>query len=158
MEIVVIFITMLFLFIGLAGCILPVIPGPIISLIGLFFFHFFTSYKIGFNMLFLFVVLVIFITILDYWLQLYGVQRFGGGKKAIYGTFFGLLIGIFLFPPFGILFGPLTGAFFGSLMEKKNTSETIKITLGAFLGFIVGAVFKLLISSYIIYLVIVSLI
>ena len=153
METIIICIVFLFLFFGLIGCVIPVIPGPIFSLMGLFIFHFFTSHSISLNLLML-TILVFLFTILDYWLQLYSVQKFGGGKKAIYGTFIGLLVGMFFFPPFGIILGPLIGALIGALIEKKNTYDSVKIALGSLLGFIFGTVLKISISVYMIYLVI----
>ena len=98
-------------------------------------------------------ILVIVITFLDYWLQVYGVKKFGGGKKAVNGTIIGLVLGVFFIPPLGIIIGPLIGAFIGAKMEK-NENNTIKIAFGAFLGFLGGSILKILTSGYIIYIVI----
>ena len=48
----------------------------------------------------------------------------------------------------------IVGALIGSLIEKKNTYDSVKIALGSLLGFIFGTVLKISISVYMIYLVI----
>ena len=137
------------LFLGLIGSIIPALPGPPLSYLGLLLFHFFIS-KMDVDFIFWLAVLVVFITVLDYYLQIYGVKKAGGGKYAIRGSLVGMLSGIFLFPPFGILVGAFVGAFVGAKTEA-NSSE-VKIAFGALWGFIAGAILKLCTSFYIIYI------
>ena len=135
--------------IGLIGCIIPVLPGPPISFSGLLLFHFFTSYNLEEDTLWLLAAVVVAITFLDYWLQVYGVKRFGGGRKAINGTIIGLVLGLF-FLPFGVIIGPFVGAFLGAKMEaKEDMNRSIKIALGALAGFLGGTVLKFAVSIYI---------
>ena len=135
--------------IGLIGCIIPALPGPPISFSGLLLFHFFTSYNLEEDTLWLLAAVVVAITFLDYWLQVYGVKKFGGGKKAINGTIIGLVLGLF-FLPFGVIIGPFVGAFLGAKMEaKEDTNRAIKIALGALAGFLGGTVLKFTVSIYI---------
>ena len=96
--------------------------------------------------------LVIFVTFLDYYVQIKGVQLFGGGKKSTNGAIIGLIAGLFIFPPFGILIGPFIGALIGALMESDNNLwKSIKIATGAFVGFISGVILKISVCGYIIY-------
>jgi uncharacterized protein len=142
------------LLLGIIGCFIPIIPGPPISYSGLLVFHFFTSYSIEENILWLMAFVVIAVTIFDLWVQIYGVKKFGGTKKAINGSIIGLIIGIFFFPPFGIIIGPFLGAFIGARMEENSDgNKTIKIALGALAGFLAGTILKLSVSLYIIYIV-----
>ena len=64
--------------------------------------------------------IVITVMALDYWLQVYGVKKFGGKKKAINGTLIGLVVGMFAPIPFGFLLGPFAGAFIGAYLEEKE--------------------------------------
>jgi hypothetical protein len=96
---------------------------------------------------------VVFVTFLDYWLQIEGVKRFGGGKKATNGTIIGLLVGIFIFTPIGIIVCPFLGAYIGAKMEDKS-EEALKIAFGAIIGFLGGTFLKLLISGFIVYKVV----
>ena len=152
MDLIIVLVIILLL-IGLIGCIIPALPGPPISFLGLLLLHFFTSYTIDVETLWLLAAIVSLITFLDYWLQIYGVKKFGGGKKAINGTILGLVLGLLLFPPFGVIIGPFIGAFLGAKMEvKKDTSRAIKIAMGALAGFLGGTVLKFSVSIYIIIL------
>ena len=149
MDFIIIIIVILLLLIGLIGCIIPALPGPPISFSGLLLFHFFTSYNLEEDTLWLLAAVVVAITFLDYWLQVYGVKKFGGGKKAINGTIIGLVLGLF-FLPFGVIIGPFVGAFLGAKMEaKEDTNRAIKIALGALAGFLGGTVLKFAVSIYI---------
>ena len=150
MDFVIISIVILFLLIGLVGCVIPALPGPPISFLGLLILHFFSSYTIETETLWLLAAIVTIITFLDYWLQVYGVKQFGGGKKAIHGTILGLVLGLLFFPPFGVIIGPLIGAFLGAKLEvKEDKSRAIKIAIGALVGFLGGTVLKFAISIYI---------
>ena len=82
-------------------------------------------------------------------MQIYGVKKAGGGKYAIRGSVLGMLLGFFLFPPFGILVGAFIGAYIGAKIEMDENA--IKIAFGALWGFILGTLLKLSISVYIIY-------
>ena len=61
-------------------------------------------------------------------MQIYGVKKIGGTKKAVNGSIIGLIIGIFFLPPFGIIIGPFLGAFIGARMEENSdVNKAIKI-------------------------------
>jgi uncharacterized protein YqgC (DUF456 family) len=154
MEILVMIIIGILLFVGIIGCFVPVMPGPSISYGGLLVFHFFSSYTIKEDVLWFMAFVVIAVTVFDLWVQIYGVKKFGGTKKAVNGSIIGLIIGIFFFPPFGIIIGPFLGAFIGARMEENSdVNKAIKIALGALAGFLAGTMLKLSVSLYIIYLV-----
>lgn len=144
------FITFL---IGVAGSILPGIPGPLISYVGLVLLYFTTNFPIPNEMMWALGILMILSTVGDYVLQILGVKKLGGGKNAIRGTMIGTIIGL-LVPPVGILVGALLGAFIGAQSETDNDTQALKVALGAFVGFVLGTVVKLVYSIYIIYYVI----
>lgn len=149
MEILILLLVGILLVIGVIGSIIPVIPGPPISYAAVLLMHFFTSYQFDSYFLTTLASIVVFVTFLDYWLQFEGVKRLGGGKKATNGTIIGLLVGIFAFPPIGILVGPFLGAYIGAKMEDKS-EESLKIAFGAIIGFLVGTFLKLFISGFIV--------
>ena len=111
------------LFVGIIGCFFPIIPGPPISYGGLLVFHFFSSYTIKESVLWFMVFVVLVVTVFDLWVQIYGVKIFGGKKKAVNGSILGLIIGILLFPPFGIIIGSFAGAFIGASMEQDSDAK-----------------------------------
>lgn len=154
MEILILIGIGILLLLGIIGCFVPIIPGPPISYGGLLVFQFFSSYSIQENILWLIAFVVFAVTIFDIWVQIYGVKKFGGTKKAVNGSIIGLIIGIFSFPPFGIVIGPFLGAFIGARMEENsNGKKAIKIALGALAGFFAGTMLKLSVSVYICYII-----
>ena len=142
------FLIFICLLVGVIGSVIPVLPGPPISYLGLLLSYFFIN-TMDSNSLFWIGVVVVVVTVLDYYLQIYGVKKAGGGKYAIRGSIAGMLLGIFLFPPFGILVGAFIGAYLGAKMDA-NKNE-VKIAFGALWGFVAGTVLKLCTSFYIIY-------
>ena len=154
MDILIICVVAFILLLGIIGCFVPIVPGPPISYGALLVFHFFSSYSIDENTLWLMAFVVISVTVFDLWVQIYGVKKFGGTKKAVNGSIIGLIIGIFFLPPFGIIIGPFLGAFIGARMEEdSDVNKALKIALGALAGFLVGTMLKLSVSLYIIYIV-----
>ena len=148
MDIFIICLVAFILILGIIGCFVPIIPGPPISYGALLVFHFFSSYNIDENTLWIWALIVIAVTVFDLWIQIYGVKKFGGTKKAVNGSIIGLIIGIFLFPPFGIIIGPFLGALIGAKMDNSDFNKALKIAIGAFAGFILGTLVKLSVSLY----------
>lgn len=149
MELLVVLIAIVFIMLGLLGSFVPAIPGPPLSYIALLLVSLFTSYTFSQNFLLMWAAIVITVMALDYWLQLYGVKKFGGKKKAVNGTLIGLVVGLFAPIPFGFLLGPFAGAFIGAyLEEKEDFLKVLLIAMGALAGFLSGAVLKLAVSAY----------
>ena len=154
MDIIIICVVAFILLLGIIGCFVPIMPGPPISYGALLLFHFSTSYSIKEDILWLMAFIVIAVTVFDFWVQIYGVKKFGGTKKAVNGSIIGLIIGIFFFPPFGIVIGPFLGAFIGARMDENlDGNKAIKIALGALAGFFAGTMLKLSVSVYISYII-----
>ena len=148
MDIFIICLVAFILILGIIGCFFPIIPGPPISYAALLIFYFFSSNNIDENTLWIWALIVIAVTVFDLWIQIYVVKKFGGTKKAVNGSIIGLIIGIFFFPPFGIIIGPFLGAFIGAKMDNSDVNKALRIALGSFAGFILGTLVKLSVSLY----------
>lgn len=151
LDIILIIFGVLFLIIGLAGCIIPAIPGPPLTYVALLLLQFTEKYQFSTEFMILWAGIAIVITILDNVIPVWGTKKYGGGKKAIWGSIIGLLIGMFLFPPIGIIVGPFLGAVVGELIDGKETTAAIKSGFGAFVGFLGGTILKLISSGMMIY-------
>ena len=153
MEIFIIILGFLLLIVGLIGSIIPAVPGPPLSYLAILILSLFTSYKFDNDILLILAALVIVVTVLDYWFQVYGVKKFGGNKKAINGTIIGLFVGIVIPIPFGFIIGPFVGAFIGALLEVGNDKldKAFIIAFGALAGFLSGTILKLLVTLYLVY-------
>jgi len=157
MDWVLIIVGSILMIIGIIGCIVPVIPGPPISFLGLLSLHFTTEYQFTTNFLIVMMLLAAAVTVLDYYVPIYGTKKFGGSNKGVWGSMIGLVLGLIFFPPFGIIIGPFLGAFIGELIEGKNSQEAMKSSLGSFIGLFFGTILKLISSSLMIYYFIIKL-
>ncbi len=149
LDIILIILGIFFLLLGLIGCILPVLPGPPLSYVGLLFLHFTSRYSYSSDFLILWAVIAIGVTIIDNVIPIWGTKKYGGSKIAVWGSIVGLLIGLFVFPPFGIIVGPFVGAVLGELINGKETRDAFKSGFGAFAGFMGGIILKLVASGLI---------
>ena len=151
-DILLIVIGIFFLIVGLAGCILPIIPGPPISYLALLMLHLTQKYQFSTRFLVIWAVIAIAVTVLDNLIPIWGTKKYGGSQKAIWGSVIGLIIGLFMFPPFGIILGPFVGAVTGELFDGKNSCDALKSGFGAFAGFLGGIILKLIASGMMIFL------
>lgn len=146
-DIILIVIGIVLLLIGLAGCILPVLPGPPISYVALLLLHLTKSHQFTTGFLIFWAGIAIVVTIIDNIIPVLGTKKYGGSKKAIWGSIIGLIVGLFAFPPIGIIIGPFAGAVVGELIDGKKTGDALRSGFGAFMGFLGGTILKLIASG-----------
>jgi uncharacterized protein len=147
MDYVLIGLGVLFMISGILGCVLPIIPGPPLSYIGLLLLHFTKAYQFSTRFLIIWGIITAVVYALDYIIPAMGTKRFGGSKRGIWGSIIGLVIGLFFFPPFGIIIGPFLGAVIGELTAGKDSGVAIKSGFGSFIGFLIGTILKLITSG-----------
>jgi uncharacterized protein len=128
------------LFVGLAGAVLP-LPGPPLSFAGILAINYSKFGNFSDDLLYGLGVATIVITVLDYYIPIWGTKKFGGSKWGTYGSAIGLLIGLFM-GPFGLFIGAFLGAFIGEYLKDKNQEIAFKAAIGSFLGLIAGIVAK----------------
>jgi len=150
-DILLIILGILFLIIGLAGCVLPVLPGPPLSFVALLMLHFTQKYQFTENTLWLWAFIAIGVTLIDTFIPVWGAKKYGGSKKAIWGSILGLMVGLFFFPPLGILIFPFLGAVLGELIDGKETTAALRAGFGTFIGFMGGILLKLIASGMMIF-------
>ena len=133
---------------GLLGCVLPVIPGPPLSFIGVLVLHFtkFAHFSTTFLLVIAFVAVLV--TVLDYIVPVWGTKKFGGTKAGMWGATIGMIIGMIFLGPLGLILGPLAGAIIGEVINGANNKEAFKAGIGAFIGFLLGVGLKLAASVY----------
>lgn len=135
--------------VGLIGCVLPVIPGPPISFLGLLIIHFSDMVDFTSEFLILMAVIAIVVTALDFIVPIWGTKRYGGTKAGVWGATIGLVIGLFFSPLsafLSILIGPFIGAVIGEMISGQNSNKAFKAGFGSFLGFLMGTGIKLISS------------
>jgi uncharacterized protein len=127
---------------GIIGCLVPVLPGPPLSFLGLLFLHFSRFGQFTATTIIVFASMAVFVTILDYLIPVWGTKKLGGSKYGTRGATVGLVIGLFL-GPVGIIIGPLIGAFVGEMIFKDDVKYAFKAGFGSLLSFLAGIGLKL---------------
>jgi len=147
MDIFLLFLGFFFVLLGIIGSFLPVLPGPLTGWIGLLILHLTKIVPMDWTFLGITLGVALLIWGLDYIIPAWGTKKFGGSKYGIWGTVFGLIIGIIFMGPLGIIIGPFIGAFIGELIhDSTDSSKAIKAAFGSFIGFMFSTGLKFLIS------------
>lgn len=134
MDIILLVISLALCITGILGSFLPVLPGVPVSWLGLLLLHFTSAIPMNYTFLGITLLVTIIIFILQYTIPAYGTKRFGGSKSGMWGATLGLIIGIFLPIPGGILIGAFAGAFVGELINKSTSQVALKAAVGSFIG------------------------
>ena len=132
---------------GLAGCVLPALPGPPLSYIALLLLHFTGEHQFSSKFLIIWLIITAVVVILDYMVPVWGAKKFGASKRGVWGSIIGVVLGLFIFPPFGIIIGPFLGAVIGEMTTGKETGTALKAGFGSFAGFMTGMLLKLVASG-----------
>jgi len=146
MDWLLIIVGIILLLTGIVGCLVPVIPGPPLAWLSLLLLQFTSKAPFVINFLILWAFITAAVTLLDYWLPVYGTKKLGGSVWGIRGATIGLVVGLFLFPPFGLIIGPFAGALLAELFAGKRSDLALKSALGSFVGFLAGTAVKLAVS------------
>jgi len=141
MEVVWLSVGWVLVAVGIVGCVLPVVPGPILSYCGILCLLG-TSHSPTVAALVAFGVLTVVASVLDYVVPAFGAKKFNCSKLGIVGCAVGTVVGL-AFLPFGLLLGPFLGAVIGELIAGKSVGKSVWGGVGAFIGFLAGTFLKL---------------
>lgn len=139
------------MFIGLIGCFLPILPGPPISYIGLIILNFTSTIEFTGKFLILWFLITLLVTVLDYAIPPLATRKYGGSKQGAWASAVGVVFGVFIFPPWGIIILPFLAAYIVEFLNKKDHKSSLKAATGSFIGFLTGTAIKLIASIFMIY-------
>lgn len=148
-EIALIAIGIVLLLAGLVGCILPVLPGPPISYVGMILLWWARDWdaeSFGWPAMVVLGVLTVLVTVLDLVVPAWGAKRYGASRSGVWLSVLGMLVGMLFFPPFGMIVGAFAGALAGELLVGKREGEAAKAAWGVFVGTMAGIGLKLAVS------------
>ncbi|HLQ86443.1 MAG TPA: DUF456 domain-containing protein [Salinisphaeraceae bacterium] len=131
---------------GLAGSILPLLPGIPMIFGGLWLAAWLNGFQhVGLWTLSLIALLGLAALVLDFVAGALGAQRVGASKAAIWGALIGTIIGLF-FGLLGLLLGPFIGALLGELSSGNSVLRSTHISFATWIGMLLGALAKLVLS------------
>ncbi len=132
--------------IGLAGTILPLLPGTLLVWGGVLLGAWIDDFtRVSVGTVVIITVLAILAGVLEFVAGLMGAKRVGASKLALVGAALGTVAGIFM-GLVGVLFMPLVGVAIGEYWSQKNQERAAKVALATWLGLIVGMVAKVVLS------------
>ncbi|MBQ6073658.1 MAG: DUF456 domain-containing protein [Bacteroidales bacterium] len=140
---------------GLVGCILPVLPGPPLSWVGLLLVYLTGQSGMTTGFLIAWLAVAIVVTVLDYIVPSWITAKTGGSKAAARGTLVGLFLGLIFFPPWGMIAGSFIGALVSEIIfNGSDLQKSLKPAFGSFLGFLLSTGLKLTASGVMMFYII----
>jgi uncharacterized protein YqgC (DUF456 family) len=128
--------------IGLAGTVLPVLPGIAFVFGGLVLAAWADGFvRVGGVTLAILGLLTAAAIAIDFAASAFGARKFGASSRAVIGAGLGALVGIFFGLP-GLLLGPFVGAVVGELSANRELRQAGKAGLGTWIGLLLGSVAK----------------
>ncbi len=129
--------------VGIAGTILPALPGVPFVFMGLLVAAWIGDFqRIGWPTLTILALLTALAIAAEFVASLLGAKRAGASKLALVGAAIGSIVGLF-FGLIGILVFPFIGAVLGEFVARERLGQAAKVGLATWLGMLLGALAKL---------------
>jgi hypothetical protein len=142
---------------GVAGVVLPVLPGAPLLVAGVALVGWAGDFRIvGWGTVAFSVLVAAAITAVDWGSTLVGARAFGASRWAVIGSALGLVAGLFFGFP-GILIGPAAGAILLEYLKDPDFRKAARAGAGAFLGFAVGGAVKIALAFFLVGVVLLRL-
>lgn len=123
------------------GLIKPIIPSVLVLWVG------FLIYQFGFhngNLSWVFyasmILFTVFILVADFIMNKYFVNKFGGSKLSELVALVGVIVGCFVFPPFGIIIVPFVAVLVVEMIQEPNLTKALKASFGSVVAFLASSV------------------
>ncbi|ASK61402.1 hypothetical protein CFK37_04040 [Virgibacillus phasianinus] len=130
------------------GIIYPIIPSPLVIWIGYLLYHFgIDRTELGMFFWISMVILTVILIVSDIIANSYFVKKFGGSKWGERAAGIAVIVGSFIIPPFGILIVPFVTVLVVEMIQKRSMKEAFRASIGSLIGFLSGAVAKVMIQA-----------
>lgn len=128
---------------GVAGTVLPALPGAPLVFVGLLLAAWADGFqKVSWFPLVLVGLLTVATLAVDLLATSLGAKRVGASWLALAGAAVGTVVGVFLGLP-GLILGPFVGAFAGEYLARRNWRQAGKVGFGTWLGLVLGTAAKI---------------
>ncbi|SHH13046.1 hypothetical protein SAMN05421807_104122 [Virgibacillus chiguensis] len=147
MEIVIWILIIALFVLSFAGIIFPIIPSVFVLWGGFLLYQFALnsneltlSFWIGMG------IITALLVGADIIANSYFVKKYGGSKWGERGAAVAVIVGSFIIPPFGILIVPFLTVFIIELLQQRTVLEAFRASVGSLIGFLGGAVAKIVLQ------------
>ena len=133
----------LLIVVGIAGTVVPILPGVPLVFGGMWLAAWADQYRhVGTWTLVILGVLSALALLIDFVASLVGARRVGASGRAIWGASIGMVVGIFFALP-GLLLGPFLGALAGELSSGSGMRHATRVGIGTWIGLLFGTLAKI---------------
>jgi uncharacterized protein len=142
---------------GVAGTVLPALPGTLFVLAGIVLGAWIDGFtRVGWGSVAVVAVLAVIAWVLDYVAGLMGAKKAGASKLALLGAAIGTVAGLVM-GLVGVFFMPLVGAAIGEYLAQKDHARAVKVGLSTWVGIMLGMIAKVVIAFMMIGVFVVAL-
>ena len=151
-------LSVLLIVIGIAGAVLPALPGTVFVLAGIVLGAWIDDFtRVGTTTLVVVTVIAVLAWVLDYVAGLLGAQRAGASREALIGAALGTVAGIFM-GLVGVLFMPFVGAVAGEYLARRDHGGAMRVGTATWIGMIVGMVAQVVLAFVMVGVFVVALV
>jgi len=126
---------------GLVGIVLPVLPSVALVWAGVAIYHFFIdSAMLGWLTWGSMLLFTVIILVVDQISNVMVVKRYGASKLSVFASLVGAFLGMFAFPPFGIVLVPFFLVLIVELLQNRPLDQAFNVAFGTIVAF-VGSTF-----------------
>lgn len=119
----------------------PVLPSVTAVWAGFLIYHFLIhSHALTSFFWLSMLVLTIILMLADIFASSLSVRKFGGSKMGERTAAIAVIVGSFIYPPFGIIVLPFVAVFFVEVQQDRNFKEALRSSIGSLIGFLSGQV------------------
>jgi uncharacterized protein YqgC (DUF456 family) len=146
-HILIIILTAVLMVTGLAGTVLPMLPGSPLILLGALIYAWYTGFDpVTWTTLLWLLILTLINQTLDFFSSAMGAKKLGGSKWGMTGALVGGILGIFAGGVGGLFLGSFLGAFLLEMIRSRNMKISLKSGVGTVIGLFLGTLGKLIIA------------
>ena len=139
-------LSVLLVLVGLAGIVLPALPGTVLVFAGLALGAWIDDFtRVGWLAMGTIAVLAILAWLMDYVAAMLGAKRAGASRQAVIGAAIGTVAGIFM-GLVGVLFMPLVGAAVGEFMARRSHQQAVRVGIATWIGLMAGMLAKFVLA------------
>ena len=131
---------------GVAGTILPALPGAMLVFAGILLGAWIDHFdRVSITIVVICGVLTLLAWATDYAAAMLGAKRAGASRLAVIGAAIGTVAGVFT-GLVGLIFMPLVGAAIGELIAVRNATRAAQVGLSTWIGLLLGTLAKVVLT------------
>jgi len=121
----------------------PIIPGVPVLWIGFLIYHFgINREELGLFFWIIMAIFTAFIFIVDFIANKYFLKKYGSTKTGERVGCLAVIVGSFIFPPFGLIIVPFISVFVTEKIQGKTTKEALKSSWATVISFLSSSLAK----------------